>query len=122
MKDYMQDVKGVLAMYVPPDPQRMQQAYESGNVALNPVGGAVNLVFTSYAQPGDKMSLTFETAEKKIPTLSIDTYMGEEKKKFTLQVQMGSLPDGTNYAQQTVLNASAKALTVTTTNSNYQRL
>jgi len=23
MKDYMQDVKGVLAMYVPPDPQRM---------------------------------------------------------------------------------------------------
>src|SRR5262249_45587106 len=25
MKDYMQDVKSVLAMYVPPDPQRMQQ-------------------------------------------------------------------------------------------------
>ena len=106
MKDYMQDVKGVLAMYVPPDSQRMQEAYQSGNVALNPVAGAVNLVFTNYAQPGDKMSLTFDTAAKKITT----------------QVQMGSLPDGTNYAQQTVLNASAKALTVTTTNSNYQRL
>jgi len=122
MKDYMQDVKGVLAMYVPPDSQRMQEAYQSGNVALNPVAGAVNLVFTNYAQPGDKMSLTFDTAAKKITTLSIDTYMGEEKYKVTLQVQMGSLPDGTNYAQQTVLNASAKALTVTTTNSNYQRL
>ena len=122
MKDYMQDVKGVLAMYVPPDPQRMQQAYQSGNVALNPVPGAVNLVFTNYAQPGDKMSLTFDTAAKKITTLSVDTYMGEEKDKVTLQVQMGSLPDGTNYAQQTVLNASAKNLTVTTTNSNYQRL
>ena len=36
MKDYMQDVKAVLAMYVPPDPQRMQQAYQAGNVALNP--------------------------------------------------------------------------------------
>jgi len=33
-----------------------------------------------------------------------------------------SLPDGTNYPQQTVLNASAKQLVVTTTNSNYQRL
>ena len=122
MKDYMQDVKSVLAMYVPPDPQRMQQAYQSGNVALNPVAGAVNLVFTNYAQPGDKMSLTFDTAAKKITALSIDTYMGEAKDKVTLQVQMGSLPDGTNYAQQTVLNASAKNLSVTTTNSNYQRL
>ena len=73
MKDYMQDVKAVLAMYVPPDPQRMQQAYQSGNVALNPVPGAVNLVFTNYAQPGDKMSLTFDTAAKKITALSITT-------------------------------------------------
>ena len=122
MKDYMQDVKGVLAMYVPPDPQRMQQAYQAGNVALNPVSGAVNLVFANYAQPGDKMTLTFDTAAKKITTLSVDTYMGEEKDKVTLHVQMGSLPDGTNYAAQTVLNASAKELTVTTTNSNYQKL
>jgi len=121
MKDYMQDVKGVLAMYVPPDPQRMQQAYQSGNVALNPVPSAVNLVFANYAQPGDKMSLTFDTAAKKITTLNIDTYMGEAKDKVTLQVQMGSLPDGTSYAQQTVLNSSAKNLSVTTTNSNYQR-
>jgi hypothetical protein len=122
MKDYMQDVKGVLAMYVPPDPQRMQQAYQAGNVALNPVPGAVNLVFTNYAQPGDKMTLTFDTAAKKITSLTVDTYMGEAKDKVTLQVQMASLPDGTNYAQQINLNASAKELTVTTTNSNYQKL
>lgn len=122
MKDYMQDVKGVLAMYVPPDPQRMQQAYQAGNVALNPIPGAVNLVFTNYAQQGDKMTLTFDTAAKKITSLNINTYMGEEKDVVTLRVQMGSLPDGTNYAQQTVLDATAKQLVVTTTNSNYQKL
>jgi len=122
MKDYVQDVKAVLAMYVPPDPQRMQQAHQAGNLALNPASGAANLVFTNYAQPGDKMTLTFDTATKKITSLSVDTYMGEEKDKVTLQVKMASLPDGTNYAQQSVLNASAKELTVTTTNSNYQKL
>jgi hypothetical protein len=122
MKDYMQDVKAVLAMYVPPDPQRMQQAYQAGNVALNPVPGAVNLVFTNYAQQGDKMTLTFDTNAKKITSLSINTYMGEAKDVVTLRVQMGSLPDGTNYAQQTVLDATAKQLVVTTTNSNYQKL
>lgn len=121
MQDYMQDVKSVLAMYVPPDPQRMQQAYQAGNAAVSPVPGAVNLVFTNYAQPGDKMTLTFDTTAKKITALSVNTYMGEAKDAVTLQVQMGSLPDGTNYAQQTVLNAAAKELTVTTTNSNYQK-
>jgi hypothetical protein len=105
-----------------PDPQRMQQAYQAGNVALSPVPGAVNLVFTSYAQQGDKMTLTFDTNAKKITSLNINTYMGQEKDAVTLQVQMGSLPDGTNHAQQTVLNATAKQLVVTTTNSNYQKL
>jgi hypothetical protein len=35
---------------------------------------------------------------------------------------MASLPDGTNFVQRTVLNASAKQLVVTTSNSNYQRM
>ncbi len=35
---------------------------------------------------------------------------------------MATLPGGPNYAQQTVLTASAKELVVTTTNSNYQRI
>ena len=122
MKDYMQDVKAVLSMYVPPDPQKMQAAYQAGKVSLNPVPGTVNLVFTDYAQPGDKMTLTFDTATKKITGLNINTYMGDEKDAVTLKVQMGSLPDGTNYEQQTVLDATAKKLVVTTTNSNYQKL
>jgi hypothetical protein len=122
MKDYMGDVKVLLGQYLPPDAQKMQQAYQAGNVSLNPVPGAVNLVFTNYAQPGDRMTVTFDTAAKKITAIHIDTYMGEDKDKVTLQVQMGSLPDGTNYTQQTVLNATAKQLVVTTTNSNYQKL
>jgi hypothetical protein len=122
MKDYMQDVKAVLALYVPPDPQKMQAAFQAGKVSLNPVEGAVNLVFADYAQPGDKMAITLNTATKKITGLNISTYMGQEKDAVTLQVQMGSLPDGTNYEQQTILNATAKQLVVTTTNSNYQKL
>ncbi|HJY90827.1 MAG TPA: hypothetical protein VJ255_11135 [Candidatus Acidoferrum sp.] len=122
IKDYMQDVKAVLAMYVPPDPQRMQQAYQAGNVALNPVPGAVNLVFTNYAQQGDKMTLTFDTAAKKITSMNINTYMGETKDVVTLNVQMATLPNGPNYAKQTVLDATAKELVVTTTNSNYQKM
>jgi hypothetical protein len=122
MKDYIQDVKALLGMYVPPDPQKMQAAFEAKKVSLSPADGAATLVFTDYALPGDKMTLSFDTATRKIVGLSINTYMGKEKDVVTLQVKMGSLPDGTNYEQQTVLNASAKQLVVTTTNSNYQKL
>ena len=48
--------------------------------------------------------------------------MGKTKDAVTLQVQMASLPDGTNHVQQTVLDATAKKLQVMTTNSNYQKL
>jgi hypothetical protein len=123
MKDYMEDVKSLLSMYVPPDPQKMQAAYQAGKLSLNPVpGGVANLIFNDYAQPGDKMTLTFNTAAQKIAGLNIDTYLGTEKDAVTLQVQMATLPDGTNYAWQTVLNATAKKLVVTTTNSKYQKL
>lgn len=122
MEQYMGEVKELLGMYVPPNPQKIEQAKQAGNVSLNPAGGMVNLVFRNYAQPGDQMTLTFDPAAKKVVGLSVNTYMGQEKDAVTLQVQMASLPDGTNYVQQTVVNATAKQLVVTTTNSNYQKL
>jgi hypothetical protein len=122
IKEYMGEVKQLLGMYLPPDPQKMEQAKQAGNVSLNPVPGAVNLIFTNYAQPGDRMTLTFDTNARRITSVNVNTYMGETKDAVTLQVQMATLPDATNYAQQTILDATAKQLQVTTTNSNYQKL
>ena len=123
MEGYMGQVKTLLAEYVPPDPQKMEQAFKAGNASLNPNPGAqtVALVFRNYAQPGDQMTLSFSTATRKVTSLNVNTYMDDPKDVVTLGVQMGSLPDGTNYAQRTVLDATAKKLQVTTTNSNYER-
>lgn len=122
MKDYMGDVKVLLSQYVPPDPQKMEQAFKAGKLSVNPAGNIVNFIFRDYAQAGDQMTLAFDPAKKAILSLSINTYLGQEKDAVTLQVRMASLPDGTSYAGQTVLNATAKQLVVTTTNSNYQKL
>lgn len=123
MKDYMQQVQGIIALYVPPDAQRMQRAFQSGNVSFDkPVGGdAVNLVFANYAQPGDKMTIGFDTTTKKIQTINVNTYLDQPQDVVTLAVRFDTLPDGTNYAQNTVLNATAKQLQVSTTNSNYAK-
>lgn len=124
MKDYMGQVKSVLGMYVPPDPERMQQAFQSGKVSLNPNAspGVTQIVFKDYAQPGDQMTLSFDTAANKITSVKVNTYMDDPKDVVTLGVHFASLPDRTNYVHQTVLNATAKKLVVTTTNSDYRRL
>jgi hypothetical protein len=122
MQDYMQQVKSIISLYVPPDPQRMQKAYQAHNISIVPGGGATQLVFKNYAQPGDQMTIAFDMATKKIQTLNVNTYMGEAKDAITLAVQFASLPDGTNYASQTVLHATAKQIQVTTNNSNYSKL
>jgi len=122
MQDYMAGVKSLLALYLPPDPQKMQQAFAAGNASLNPANGLVNIIFKNYAQPGDQMTITFDPSSKKVISVNVQTYMGQPSAVVTLQVQMSSLPDGTSYAQQTVLNATAKNLVVTTTNSGYQMI
>lgn len=124
MQDYMGQVKSLLAMYVPPDSQKMTQAYQAGNALLNPNPGAqtIALVFKNYAQSGDEMKLSFDTTQKKVTGLQVNTYMDDPKDIVTLSVQMGTLPDGTNYVERSILDATAKKLQVTTTNSDYQKL
>ena len=80
------------------------------------------MVFKDYAQAGDQMTIFFETAAKKISSVKVNTYMDDPKDVVTLAIKFASLPDTTNYVQQTVLNATAKQLVVTTTNSDYQAL
>ena len=122
MQDYMQQVKAVLSLYVPPDAQRMQKAFQAHNVSIVPGGGVAQLVFKNYAQPGDQMTIAFDTAAKKIQSLDVNSYVGDTKDSFTMAAQFASLPDGTNYVSQTVLNAPSKNVKVTTTNSQYSKI
>jgi hypothetical protein len=124
MKAYMQQVQSLLSMYVPPNPQLMQQAFEKKNVSMNKTmgGNTVNLVFKNYAKQGDQMTIAFDTGTRKISTINVNTFMDSPSDAVTLAVQMASLPDGTNYVQQTVLNATAKQIQVTTTSANYAKL
>jgi hypothetical protein len=124
MKEYMQQVQSLLSMYVPPNAELMQQAFQKKNVTMEKTmgGNTAQLVFSNYAKQGDQMTISFDMATKKITTINVKTYMDGPSDAVTLAVQMSSLPDGTNYPPQTVLNATAKQIQVTTTNANYAKL
>jgi hypothetical protein len=117
MKDYMDRVSSLLRRYIPPDPQTMQAALQSGKVTLEPAGGAI--VFNSYAKPGDKVTLTFDRETKKIRSFAVATYLDDPNDTVTVNTRFSILPDGTNFVEESVLDASAKQIQINTTNFGY---
>ena len=95
--------------------QQMSHKPDSG-------GGGYDVATVVLEAPAQKVYTTALAALKTHAGISVT---GSDDKKreiqFTNGVQYASLPDGTNYAQQTVLDAKATQMQVTTSNSNYAR-
>jgi hypothetical protein len=123
MKDYMQQVAALVHQYVPPDPQKIQAAQAAGNVAAQPSADSLaNLTIKNYLKDGDSVALGFDSGAKKIRSYDVNTYLDNPKDNpVKLDVTFASLPDGTNYAQQTVLDAPGKKIQVKITNSGYEK-
>lgn len=123
MKDYMDRVQNLMGQYIPPDPVKMQKAYAAGNAKINTsTPGMLQMTFRNYVQNGDTLTFTFNENTKKMSNLNIASFLDDPSDSVKVSVQFASLPDGTNYPSQTTINAAAKNLTVTTTNSNYQQI
>ena len=123
MKDYMQDVVALVHQYVPPDPAKIQAAAKAGKAApeRSAEGGLTALTFSDYAKAGDKLSLGFDPAAKKIRSYNVASYLEKPEDAVTLAVSFDSLPDGTNYPKETVLDAKAKQIQVKISNSGHKK-
>jgi len=124
IKDYMERVAALVHEYVPPDPAKIQAAQAAGNVSVapNPSQGSATLTFKDYLKAGDSLALGFDSGAKKIRSYDVHSYLDKPKEDdVTLAVSFASLPDGTNYAQQTILDATAKKIQVKVTNSDYKK-
>jgi hypothetical protein len=123
MKDYTDRLKSLISHYAPPDPEKIQAAIQAGKTSLNVTGGVATITLMDYYKPGDKVAFAVSTSNKKLQSYDVNTYLDDPKKDIvTLTNQFAALPDGTNYLQQTVLNAQGKELVMTTTNSGYTKI
>jgi hypothetical protein len=121
--EYLQQVKGLIGLYVPPDGARMKAAHAAGNASFSrPAAGEAGLTFKNYSLPGDSMTIDFAMTARRMSALSVNSYLGDPSSPVTLNVQFAQLPDGTNYPAQEVVNAAAKGIVITVNNSNYQKI
>jgi len=120
MKDYSSRLKGLISHYVPPDPERLQASFQAGKANLNmSSAGGGSLIFSDYYKPGDKVTIGFDTTTKKLTNYDVNTYLDGTEDVVTLTNQFSTLPDATNYLQQTVLSSKSKQIEIKTSNSNY---
>lgn len=123
MQDYMERVASLIKRYTPPDGSAMQSALQSGKASIVPSeSGIVTIAFRDYAKPGDTVTLTFDTVTKKVRGYDVNTYLDEPTDVVTLKVVFDSLPDGTNYVAQSILDATTKQVQIRTTSSGYTKL
>lgn len=123
-KEYAEKIVALVHSYVPPDPAKLQQAAQQGNVKMG--AGAtpdqVELRITNYLKPNDSMTIIFDKAAKAIQSVQIASYLDSPSDAAKLAVQFAKLPDGTNHVSAMTLEGVSKQLKVAVANSNYKKM
>lgn len=123
LTDYMERASSLIHHYMPPNPQQMQTVFQNGSASLGQAGpGRIELILRDYLKQGDSLTFSFDQATKAIAKIAVKSYLDDPRDAVTLDVIFQNLPDGTNYAASTILNATAKNVQVKVTNANYQKV
>ncbi len=123
MTEYMKSAVALIKTYVPPSPSMIQACKDAGNFSLTILdpGKRARITFTNYEQQGDSYSIDISLVSNRPLRLHVSTYLNDPSQPVTLTVNMREMDNGASYPSQSILNADAKGLIVTITNSDYQR-
>ena len=122
-QEYGQQIGALAKQYTQPDPDRLMQAKQQGNISLQPEGnGMLNLIIKNYVKPNDSVTLAIDGQTKQLVNIHVASYLDDPKDAVTISAQFAQLPDGTNHVASTQINGVSKQLVVTDQNSNYQPL
>jgi 23S rRNA pseudoU1915 N3-methylase RlmH len=123
-KEYAQKIAALAHSYTPPDPAKLQQAQQQGNIKVAP-GSAENQVqlqITNYLKPNDSMTITFDKAAKAIQSVQIASYMDSPSDAVKIAVQFAKLPEGVNHIAAMTVEGVSKQLKVDVQNSGYKKM
>ena len=123
-QDYGEQIADLARRYTQPDPDRLQQAYQQGNISMQLGGGetTMTLIIKNYIKPNDSVTLVFNKQQKTIQSIRVASYLDDPKDAVTIAAQFAKLPNGINHVTGTQINGASKQLTVVTQNSNYEPL
>jgi hypothetical protein len=121
MTDYMKEAVAKIQTYLPPDPEKLQQIYAAGKVAIQILepNKKFKLGFPDYNEPGDLLSMSIDKVAQKIIAVDVSTSV-EPGDKVIFNIIYKNLPDGTQYEGSTTMDAKAKDLKIVIENSGFK--
>jgi len=119
-----QQLAALAHQYAQPDPQRLQQAFQQGNLTLGSAGAPdeIRMVIRNYIKPNDNVTLVFNQQTKAIQSVQVASYLTDPKDAVDISLRFARLPDGTNHVANAMITAVSKKLIVAIQNSDYQKL
>lgn len=115
-------MKALVQRYIPPDRDATQDAFSKGNVSFTPQGDEMKIAIRSYVKPNDSMTIVFNRTRKQISSIKAASYMDDPNDAMNLEVQFGSLPEGTSHVSGTTIEGIRKQSTIRTQNPDYRKL
>lgn len=120
-QEYGQQIGALAKQYTTPDPDRLMQAKQQGNISLQMgQGGTLNLVIKNYVKPNDSVTMAIDPQTKSPVGVQVSSYLSDPSDAVNITANFARLPDGTNHVASTTINGVSKQLTINDQNSNYQ--
>ena len=117
----MWKVRTVVAMYVPPETAKLEEAFKAGRVRTEkPIQGEALLRIADYARAGDSVLLDFRTDLRKLVRLQAASYLDDPSQAVTIEVRYATLPDGTNHPDTIEVSEQSTAMRVMIVSSDYK--
>ena len=123
MADYVKACVAKVQTYLPPDAAKLQQIYGAGKTSIQVLepGKKFKISFPDYNVKGDMLSISVDKANQKLMVLEVSTYVDDPKEKVVFNVTYSDLPDGTQYAGSTTLDAVDKNLKIVIVDSGFKK-
>ncbi|HET7872962.1 MAG TPA: hypothetical protein VFL42_10665 [Terriglobales bacterium] len=124
LEDYAKSLGALAQQYATPEPGRLQEAAQSGNVLTGPAAlpGATQLVISNYLKPGDKVTFVFDRQQHMLLNIQVNSYLQDPKDKASINIEFAQVPNGPTHASVITVNGESKQLTITMKNSDYQKI
>lgn len=119
-QQYGQQIAALAEQYTTPDPQRLIQAKQAGNVSLRPGSDTASIVISDYVKPGDSLTFTLDPQTRQLLNVRVSSYLNDPSDAVSISAEFAQLPNGPNHVASTLINGVSKQLTVNKANSNYQ--
>lgn len=123
LTDYIERAITLIRYYVPPELSEIERIHNLGRASIHVIEPKkrVSVEFHDYRFQGDKLAVEVDLDSQRLAGLHVSSLLGETQDPVSLDVRFGTLDDGSTYPAEALLEAKAKELSVTVTNSEHRK-